>query len=431
MNKLPQLFASLKVKNYRLYFCGHVFSLIGAWMQRTALGWYVYRLTNSAFLLGLISFLSMIPAIIISPMAGAWGDMVKRKNIVILTQALLMLQALVMFLLAFTGYINVQRIWPLVALGLMQGFIEAVDVPIRQSFLIDLVEDRKLLPNAIATNSAMVNIAKLIGPSLAGALILIADESWCFGVSAVGRIVVISMLLSMRISYHVHKDARSQIWHKIKDGISYAYGSLPIRFLISNLFIFTLWGMSYTTMVPIFARDILHGNAGTQGLLLSINGIGSLASSFILASRKSIKGLPQLMLIFGAGAALMLIVFSRSAYFMLSMVTMLLLGLGMNMQMVGTNTLLQSIVLDEMRSRILSVYSLTFKLGLPFGVLIAGSLTEVLGAPNTLSLCGVVCIGWVAFRLIKLPSTSKHILRMLVSNGNQASYRPVMNMEQA
>lgn len=431
MKNVPQLFASLKVKNYRLYFSGQVLSLIGSWMHRTALGWYVYRLTNSAFLLGLISFLSMVPAIVISPIAGALGDSVKRKNIVIATQSLLMLQALLMWALASSAYINKHRIWPLVALGLMQGFIEAVDVPIRQSFLIDLVQQKKLLPNAIATNNAMVNIAKLLGPSLAGAVILISDESLCFGISALGRMMVIFMLLLMQISYHQHRDVKLRIFGKIKDGLVYSYKQLPIRFLIINIFIYTLMGMSYSTMVPIFARDILGGDAGTQGLLLSMAGVGSLISSFVFASRKSIKGLPQTMLALAILASLMLIIFARSSNLSLSMAALFVVGLGMNVQMLGTNTLLQSLVLDEMRGRALSVYTLTFKLGMPFGVLIAGTITQYWGAANTLSAFGVLCLLWSIISIKKVSKIAAAMLRMLVINSNQTSYRPAIKLRQA
>jgi len=425
MKKLRELFVALTVRNYRLFFMGQGISLIGTWMQRTTMGWFVYRLTDSAFLLGVISFLSMIPALFISPFAGAWGDRWNRQHTLIITQSLFMLQAALLALAALSGFINSERIWPLMVLSLMQGVIEAVDSPIRQSFVIDLVTKRSLIPNAIASNSAMFNSARLVGPSVGGAMILIFGEGMCFAINALTYLPVITMLFMIKINYPHIQAAKENTFAKIRDGWRYAFGHLPIRFLISNLMVFTLFGMSYSTLIPVFARDILKGTAGTQGLLLSTAGIGSLATSFYLASRKTIKGLPTVMISLGVAVSLTLIVFSRSSFLPLSLFLMLFIGLGMTMQMASTNTIIQSVVADHMRGRVLSVYTMSFMAASPFGGLLAGTLSRHFGAANALSICAGVCLIWALFGLRLIPNIVRDIFRMLISNGNKEIYRPV------
>lgn len=425
MKKIKELFVALTVRNYRLFFMGQGISLIGTWMQRTTMGWFVYRLTNSAFLLGVISFLSMIPALFISPFAGAWGDRWNRHHTLIITQSLFMLQAALLALAAISGFINADRIWPLMALSLMQGVIEAVDSPIRQSFVIDLVAKRSLLPNAIATNSAMFNSARLVGPSFGGALILLFGEGMCFAINAISYIPVIVMLFMIHLSYPARKPQSESTFTKIKEGWNYAFGHLPIRFLISNLMVFTLFGMSYSTLIPVFARDILKGTAGTQGLLLSTAGIGALCTSFYLASRKTIKGLPTVMISLGVAVSLVLIIFSRSSSLPLSLFLMLFIGLGMTMQMASTNTIIQSVVADHMRGRVLSVYTMSFMAASPFGGLLAGTLTRQFGPRNALSICAGVCLIWALFGLRLIPNIVRDIFRMLIISGNKEIYRPV------
>lgn len=425
MKKIRELFVALTVRNYRLFFMGQGISLIGTWMQRTTMGWFVYRLTNSAFLLGVISFLSMIPALFISPFAGAWGDRWNRHHTLIITQTLFMLQAALLALAAISGYINADRIWPLMVLSLMQGVIEAVDSPIRQSFVIDLVAKRSLLPNAIATNSAMFNSARLVGPSIGGAMILLFGEGMCFAINAFSYIPVIVMLFMIHISYPAQKPQTESTLSKIKEGWSYAFRHLPIRFLISNLVVFTLFGMSYSTLIPVFARDILKGNAGTQGLLLSTAGIGALVTSFYLAGRKTIKGLPTVMISLGVSVSLVLMIFSRSTFLPLSLFLMLFIGLGMTMQMASTNTIIQSVVADHMRGRVLSVYTMSFMAASPFGGLLAGTLSRHLGARNALGICASVCLLWALYGLKLIPNIVRDIFRMLVTNGNKEIYRPI------
>jgi len=275
---------------------GQGISLIGTWIQRTTMGWFVYRLTGSAFLLGLVSFLSMVPSVFVSPFAGAWADRVNRHHIMIYTQIAFCLQTGILAILVLTGVINKQVQYPIIILSLLQGIIDAIDAPIRQNFVMDLVSSRRLLPNAIATNSAMFNGARLIGPAIGGFLIMMFSEGVCFAINAISYIPVIISLCFIRISYPPPSPQKEPTLKKIVSGWKYAWENMPIRFLISNLAIYTIFGMSFSTLMPIFAKDILQGTSATQGLLMSAMGVGALAGSFFLASRKNIRGMRQLVL---------------------------------------------------------------------------------------------------------------------------------------
>lgn len=424
MFRIKDLFVSLTVRNYRLFFMGQGVSLIGTWVQRTTMGWFVYRLTNSAFLLGLISFLSMIPSLFISPFAGAWADKWNRHHTLIGTQILFMLQAGLLAVGVLSGIINAERWWPLIFLSLMQGMIEAVDSPFRQNFVLDLVAKRSLLPNAIATNSAMFNSARLIGPSIGGALILLFGEGICFAINSVSYLTVIGALLLIRIKYPPRAHSKESTLGKVIEGWKYSWRSFPIRYLIANLAVFMLFAMSYSAVIPVFARDVLKGTAGTQGLLLSTAGVGALVSSFYMAGRKNIKGLPTVTSILACVASLALIGFAQSRSLAFSLLMMLLIGMGMTIQMSSTNTLIQSVVDVRMRGRVLSVYTMTFNSLSPFGSLLIGFLSRQLGARLALSLCASLCLLWALNGLRLIPNLIKNILRMLVSNGNTEIYRP-------
>jgi MFS family permease len=423
--RFKDLFVSLTVRNYRLFFMGQLISVIGTWVQRTTMSWFVYRLTNSAFLLGLVGFLSMIPSLFVSPFAGAWADRWDRRRTLVWTQSMFMLQASLLATGVLTGFINSQRWWPLLILALMQGVIEGFDAPFRQNFVLDLVGKRSLLPNAIATNSAMFNSARLVGPSIGGAMIMLLGEGVCFLVNAVSYLAVIGSLLAIRISYPKLGKSKEQILTKIKKGWAYSWKSFPIRWLIGNLGVFMLFAMSYASIIPVFARDILHGNAGTQGLLLTFAGIGALGSAIYMAGRKTIKGLPWVTSVMGCVASLALIGFAQSTQIWLSLVMMLFIGMGLTIQMSSTNTLIQSVADQGMRGRVLSVYTMTFNSLSPFGALFIGWLTRQAGARLALSICAGVCLLWSLNGLRVIPSLMNNILRMLVRNKNTEIYRPV------
>lgn len=420
---LRRTFVSLSIRNYRLFFMGQGISLVGTWIQRTTMGWFVYRITGSALLLGLVSFLSMIPSVPISPFVGAWADRWNRHHTIIITQTAFFIQNSLLAIMVMGGRINQNVHYPLLIFALLQGIIEAVDAPIRQNLVIDLVGDKSMIPNAIATNSAMFNAARLVGPALGGFLIILFSEGICFALNALSYIPVIFTLCLIRIAYPAIKPERDSTLKKILDGWRYVYRNIPIRFLLANLSIYTLFGMSYTTLIPIFAKDILKGNSGTQGLLMSTAGIGALTGSLILASRKSIKGMVERLVYIGCGVSLAMMVFSRSQSLPFSMFMMLFIGFGMMMTMATTNTLIQSIVSDEMRGRVLSAYTMAFMSTSPFGGLILGALSSKIGAQSTMMISAGICMLWSLGALKYVQRFSRRILRMLVLNDNASIYR--------
>lgn len=402
---------------------GQGVSLIGTWIQRTTMGWFVYRLTGSAFLLGLVSFLSMIPSVFISPFAGAWADRWNRHHTMIITQMAFFVQTSVLAILVLSGVINKNVQWPILILAMFQGIIEAIDAPIRQNFVYDLVEKRSLIPNAIATNSAMFNGARLIGPAVGGFLIIMFSEGVCFAINAISYIPVIISLFFIRITYPPVPVQRESTAKKILSGWKYSWQSFPIRFLVMNLAVYTLFGMSYGTLMPIVAKDILHGNSGTQGILMSTTGIGALTGSMILASRKNIRGMAHRLIYAGLGFSLTLVCFALSGVMGLSMFLMLFIGFSMMMTMATTNTLLQSVVSDDMRGRVLALYTMSFSSMSPFGSLLVGSLSSRWGARYTLMFCAGICLLWSLNGLRLIPQFLRGILRMLVLSDNTDAYR--------
>ena len=417
------MFRALTVKNYRLYFMGQGISVLGTWIQRTTMGWFVYRLTGSVFMLGLVSFLSMIPSVFISPFAGTWADKWNRHRLLIGTQTAFFIQASLLALGAISGYINAERLWPIVALSLLQGMIEGVDSPIRQSFVIDLVQVRSMLPNAIAMNSAMFNGARLIGPATGGFLIVAFGEGVCFAFNAVSYLAVITMLLLMKLEYTAYVDTGESTWKKIADGAKYTWNQFPIRFLIINIAIYTLFGMSYATLLPVFAKDILGGDSRTMGLMMSFAGIGALSGALYLASRTTIEGMPSRMLVIGVIVSSTLILFAFSNIMAVSLLLMIIIGFGMMMQMSSTNTLIQSIVDDKMRGRVLSIYTMAFGSVTPFGSILTGSLSAKIGVQYTLACCAAVCLLWSLSGLRSVPRINRNILRMLIHSNNLEIYR--------
>ncbi|MBP7309932.1 MAG: MFS transporter [Candidatus Cloacimonetes bacterium] len=434
MKKLTDIFISLQIRNYRIFFMGQGVSLIGTWIQRTTMGWFVYRLTNSAFLLGLVSFLSMIPSVFISPFAGAWSDRWNRHHTMIITQIAFFLQTATLAVLVLTGVINKQVQYPILILALMQGIIDAVDAPIRQNFVMDLVAKRSYLPNALATNSAMFNGARLIGPAVGGFLIIMFSEGICFAINAISYIFVIISLFFIKIDYPPVRASRESTLRKIADGWKYAWNNVPIRFLISNLAVYTVFGMSYTTLMPVIARDVLQGNSGTQGILMSTSGIGALCGSLFLASRKNIKGMPTRLIYVCLGFSVALILFALSRMMFISMILISFLGLAGVLSMTTTNTLIQSVVSPEMRGRVLSLYTMAFAGMSPLGSLLMGSMTSRWGAQITLVICASIYLLWSLNSLRTSPQFLRGVLRMLVAGNNTESYRikpMITTMEQA
>lgn len=383
------IFRSLKYRNYKLYFAGQSISLIGTWVQRLAMPWLVYHISGSIVLLGLVGFCGQLPTFILAPFAGVFTDRWDRYRMLIVTQVLSMIQAFILFFLYYT---NTIAIWHLMVLSIILGTINAFDIPTRQSLVVDMVDDKADLSNAIALNSSMVNSARLIGPSVAGVLIAITGEGTCFLINALSYIGVIICIFFMRIKPREHKPQNKHVLKELKEGFNYTFGIKHIRSIILLLAVISLMGMQYTILLPVFSKNIFHGGAHTFGFLMGASGFGALIGTFYLASRKNISGLYKLVPMAALGFGLSLIGFSLSSYLWLSLLLMTLVGLFMVLQMASSNTILQTIVENSKRGRVMSFYTMAFMGMAPFGSLMAGSVGKFVGAPHTLTISGVVCI---------------------------------------
>jgi MFS family permease len=390
---------ALRYRNYRLFFAGQTVSLVGTWMTRIATSWLVYRLTNSAFLLGFIGFAGQIPAFLLGPIAGVWVDRLDRHKVLVITQVLSMIQSFWLAALALTHRITYGDIF---ALSIFQGLINAFDMPGRQAFVPQMVESREDLANAIALNSSMVNASRLIGPAIAGIIIAAVGEGWCFFIDGASYIAVIISLLLMTVPKQAYAKRVTSVAAELKEGWQYVSRFKPIRAILLLLALVSLVGMPYTVLMPIFARDVLHGGPNTLGVLTGSMGVGALISAAYLATRKSVLGLgrviPIVTTIFGVG----LILFGMSRWLPLSMIVLLFTGFGMMQQMAASNTILQTIVDEDKRGRVMSFYSMSFQGMAPFGSLLAGWMAAKIGAPHTVMICGVLCIVGAAIFLTQL-----------------------------
>jgi MFS family permease len=413
-NGLKQVFRALDHRNYRLFFGGQGISLIGTWMQQIAMNWLVFRLTHSALLLGVVGFTSRIPTFVIAPLGGVLADRWNRHRLLVITQALSMIQAMIFAILVLT---NLIAVWHIVILSLFLGIINALDIPIRQAFVVDMIERREDLGNAIALNSSMVNGARLIGPSIAGIMIATLGEGVCFLLNGLSFIAVLWALLAMRIVSKKKEMQRSRFFQGLKEGFSYAFGFGPIRSLLLLLALVSLMGMPYTVLMPIFAERILRGGPQAFGFLLAAAGVGALVGTFYLASRKTVLGLGRVIviatLIFGVG----LIGFSLSRLYWLSLTFMLLIGFGMIVQMASTNTILQTLADEDKRGRVMSLYTMAFMGMVPFGSLLSGSLADRIGAPATIMIGGITCILGSFLFARKLPSLRKMVRPIYIKKG--------------
>jgi MFS family permease len=395
----PRILRALRHRNYRLFFGGQSVSLIGTWITRIATSWLVYRLTGSALLLGVVGFCGQIPTLLLSPFAGVIVDRHDRHKILVITQVLSMLQSLALALLALPGIITVRDV---LILQVVQGTINAFDTPSRQSFIVDMIEDRADLPNAIALNSSMVNGSRIIGPSIGGVIIAAVGEGWCFMIDAVSYIAVIASLLAMSVEKKPRAHTGTRVVEEFRAGFSYVSRSKPMRSALTLLALVSTMGMPYTVLMPAIAGEQLHGGPHTLGFLMTATGLGALVGALYLASRQSVLGLGRAMAIatlaFGAG----LVAFSLSRVLWLSLLLLPIVGAGMMVETASTNTILQTIVEERMRGRLMSFYAMAFLGTAPLGSLIAGLAAARIGAPMTILLGGVACLAggiWFALRL--------------------------------
>lgn len=410
----PLAARALESRNYRLFFGGQSISLIGTWMTRIATGWLVYRLTRSPLLLGLSGFAGQIPAFFLAPIVGVWLDRWNRHRTLVATQILSMVQSLALAGLALGGVIN---IWWIIGLAFFQGLINAFDMPARQTFVVEMLDRREDLSNAIALNSSIVNGSRLVGPAIAGVVIAAAGEGYCFLIDGISYIAVILSLLAMQLKPVESRPPAKRVSQEMREGWKYVVESPPIRSILLLLALASLIGMPYTVLMPIMAAKVLHGGAHTLGFLMAASGVGALVSAITLTLRKSVIGLGRMIGLscglFGAA----LVIFAVSRWFWLSMIMMPLTGFGMMQQMAASNTILQTIVADDKRGRVMSFYTLSILGIYPIGSLLAGTLAARFGAPATLVWGGVLCLAGAVWFARRLPELRRAIRPIYVQLG--------------
>ena len=406
LSSITTIFRTLRYRNYRLFFGGQLISLVGTWMQQIALTWLVYRLTNSALLLGVVGFAGQFPTFLFGPVAGVLADRMNRHHIIIATQTLSMIQAIILSVLTLTGVIHV---WHIIVLSSFLGLINAFDMPTRQSFVLDMIEHREDIGNAIALNSSMFNGARLVGPSIAGLVIAALGEGLCFVLNGASYLAVIVALLAMKISRQTSSPERPGVFTELREGFGYVTRSIPIRSILLLIVVVSTMGLQYTILMPIFARDILHGGPNTLGFLMGATGVGAVIGALTLASRKTVRGLARWIPTAAATFGLGLLLFGFSTNLTLSLFLLLLTGFGMMVQLASSNTILQTIADDDKRGRVMSFYVMSFMGMAPFGSLLAGALAGAIGAPATLAISGTVCILGAVMFATRLPILRKEI----------------------
>jgi MFS family permease len=412
---IQHIFRALRHRNYRLFFGGQSISLVGTWMQQAAMSWMVYRLTNSIFLLGVVVFLGQIPAFLLTPLTGVIADRHNRHRVLIGTQTLAMLQALILSSLVFTNRITVLQI---MALSIFLGLVNSLDIPVRQAFVVEMIEKREDLGNAIALNSSMVHAARLLGPSLAGVIIAARGEGICFLLNAISYVAVIVSLLAMKIAPRKMKPSNTHVLHGLKEGFVYAFNFKPIRSILIFLALFSLMGTpSYQTLMPVFAKDIFHGGPRTFGFLMAMSGVGALTGAIYLASRRNVIGLGRIIPLASGFFGLGIIAFALSKNLWFSMAVICIAGFSMMVQTAASNTVLQTVVEEDKRGRIMGLFTMAFLGMAPFGSLLASSLAGKIGAPNTLLLSGTCCIIGALLFIRKLPSLREKVGRIYIEKG--------------
>jgi len=380
---------ALRHRNYRLFFIGQGTSLVGTWITRVATAWLVFRLTGSALLLGVVGFSGQLPTFLLAPFAGVLVDRWSRHRVLVVAQILSMIQSA---LLAFFALTKTITVWHVLALVAFQGLINAFDTPARQAFVVEMVETREDLPNAIALNSSIVNLARLVGPSIAGVLIALFGEGWCFTIDAVSYIAVIASLLMMRIAPRAPRPAPQKVLRELAEGFRYVASHETIRAVLLMLALASLVGMPYVVLLPVFAKNVLHGGPHTFGALTGASGVGAIGGALWLASRKSVAGIDRVLVGAGCVFGASLVAFGFSPWAWLSFAAMVTTGAGMMIQMASGNTLLQTVVTEDKRGRVMSFYTMAFFGMVPFGSLAAGFLADRIGVQWTVASGGVATL---------------------------------------
>ncbi len=413
---LKNVLRSLRNRNYRLFFMGQGISLIGTWMQSIAMGWMVYEMTGSPFWLGIIGFSSQVPVFLAAPFGGVLADRWNKKKILLVTQTLSLLQALVLSILVGLGII---RIWEVIVLSSFLGAINGFDMPTRQAFVVEMVDNQEDLPNAIALNSLIFNSARLIGPTIAGLLIAVIGVSICFFLNAISFIPVIAAFLAMRIRPASIVQQNGDVLAHLKDGVKYALGFSPIKTVLALLTFIGLVALPYAVLMPVFAKDILHGDSKTLGFLMGATGVGAAAGALFLASQKNVTKVGNFIGISLSIFAVAIFIFSMSRYLPFSMIMMVMAGFGLMVMIASINTVLQSVVDDDKRGRVMALYTMSFVGMAPLGSLLAGSIASIkfIGAPGTIMISGILCMVAAVLFIRKLPVIKQAIHPLYVRKG--------------
>jgi MFS family permease len=409
-NALSNTLRALRHRNFQLFFGGQLISLTGTWMQNVAQAWLVYRLTGSSLLLGSVGFASQIPVFLFAPIGGIVADRFNRHRVVIGTQITSMILAFILAALTLTGRVQV---WQVFVLASLMGVVNAFDIPARQSFLVDMVGKEDLM-NAIALNSSMFNGARIIGPAVAGILVASIGEGWCFFVNGISYIAVIAGLLLMKLSPRSYQRPAGSPLEHITEGFRFVRSTAPIRAILLLLGLISLVAMPYTVLMPVFADRILHGGARGLGILMGATGVGALLAALTLATRTGVYGLGRWVAFACAGFGVSLLLFSFSRNFWLSTALLLPVGFCMMLETSSSNTLIQAMVPDHLRGRVMAVYSMMFMGMAPFGALLGGALADRVGAPLTVAMGAVACIGGAALFGLQLPKIRVEARQLIV-----------------
>ena len=420
---LPATLRALKHRNFQLFFSGQLISLIGTWMQSVAQSWLVYRITGSSLLLGAVGFASQIPVFLVAPLGGIVADRWNRQRVVIATQVASMLLALILAILTLGAWV---RVWHIFVLAALLGVVNAFDIPGRQSFLVDMVGKEDLM-NAIALNSSMFNGARVVGPAVAGILVAKIGEGWCFFANGVSYIAVIIGLFMMRVQPRRLAPTTGSPLQHILDAFHWVRRTTPIRALLLLLGLVSLVAMPYTVLMPVFADKILHGGARGLGILMGATGVGALLGALTLASRTGVRGLGRWVAYSCGAFGISLLLFAFSRTFWLSTVLLLPVGFSMMLQMSSSNTLIQAMVPDELRGRVMALYSMMFMGMAPFGALLGGALADRIGAPLTVGIGAVACMAGAFWFWLQLPKIRIAARRLIVAQ-EAAGGEPAIEM---
>ena len=414
-SRLKTSLRAFRHRDYRLFFAGQLTSLVGTWMQTVAQSWLVYRLTDSAALLGLVGFLAQLPTFLFAPLAGAVADGYPRRKVMLAIQILSMLQAFPLAILTLTNRIQV---WHVIVLAVLLGIVNAFDIPVRQSFVAEIV-GREDLINGIALNSSMMNASRIIGPAVAGMVVAAFGGGWGFLLNGFSYLAVIVCLLFIKSGNRAPGDHRGSHIQAVIEGFRFVIHTRPVRSILVLLGLVSVMGMPYSVLMPIFADDILQGGARGLGLLMGSTGVGALIGAATLAGRRGVRGLGRWVMLASGGFGTGLILFSLSRVFWISALLLIPVGFAMMVQMASSNTLIQSMVPDRLRGRVMAVYSMMFIGMAPFGALLAGFLANSIGAPMTVASGGAVCIaGSLVFRS-QLPRIRAEGHQLILAQGAQ------------